>query len=159
MQDYKYLPQSIDQNISKYIFNKLIRLQWKNFMNLRKVYHYIPNQDIELMNEISSIGTELLKKYGLNKNIKSMFFNLYEDGQKKTPYHKDFYNADVFTLSLGSTRKFRIKNDKTKQSIGFDLKDGDSFYFTQKFNKEYKHAIMPTKKSMGKRISIVFFIS
>jgi alkylated DNA repair dioxygenase AlkB len=111
------------------------------------------------MREIVDIGNQLLNKYKLNKTVKSIFFNLYENGQKKTPYHKDSYNKDVFTLSLGSTRKFRIKNDLTGKSTGFDLKDGDSFYFTQKFNKEYKHAIMPTKKNVGQRISIVFFIS
>ena len=85
MQDYKYFPKSIDQNVSKYLFNKLIRLPWYNFMNLRKVYHYIPNKDVELMNEIVDIGNQLLDKYKLNKTIKSMFFNLYENGQKKTP--------------------------------------------------------------------------
>ena len=162
--EYKYIKNIINNDVANYYFKKLLlNINWIPILGLRKIYQYpiIENNLLfnELLEEIVLLGNELLKNINTRrKKIKSIFLNLYENGNDKAPYHKDMYECDVLTLSFGSTRKFRIKNDITKISEGFDLNNGDGFYFTKEFNDKNKHSLMPTKKNVGQRISVVFFI-
>ena len=142
-------------------------MDWINFLNLRKCFRYElyencePLRRIQILDELKlTVETLILNEPIIkNKKIIGIFLNYFTSGKDRIPYHKDSYQSDVLTLSLGGTRKFRIQNDLTKKSTGFDLEDGDFFYFNEEFNKTYKHSIMPTKKVVSDRISVVFFLT
>jgi len=157
---YMYFQKAMDESLTKYYFKELSNLPWMNFFNLRKAFRYnVGIGNVPIMNEIITTLMTMLESQGIkNRECIGAFVNLYENGSQKTPYHKDSYGTDVFTLSLGATRRFRIKRDYDNHSIGFDLEDGDCFFFTEAFNSLWKHSVQPTKKSVGQRISVVLFV-
>ena len=156
----KHFKKAIDSSLTQYYFDSLKRLNWINFMNLRQCFRYElyengePFDRISILDELKLVVETLFK----NKKVVGIFLNYFTSGKDRIPYHKDSYQSDVLTLSLGGTRKFRIQNDLTKKSTGFDLEDGDFFYFNEEFNKTYKHSITPTKKAVSDRISVEFFL-
>ena len=158
---YKYSEKVMDQSLTRYYMNGLQDLGWMPFLNLRECFRYpsLDGKEIPILDELKLTVEQLMPKLGIDgKEVVAMFLNRFKTGKDRIPYHKDSYDSDVLTLSLGATRRFRIQKDSTKKSIGFDLSDGDFFYFTKEFNNNYKHSVTPTKKSVGERISVVFFL-
>lgn len=158
---YRYINRVMDNSLTKYYFNGLLDLPWIPILNLRKVFQYefeIKMYEIPIIDELKLTMEKIMEKNNIEGKIISMFFNYFENGKNRIPYHKDSYQTNILTLSLGGKRRFRIKNDKTKKSIGFDLRDGDLFFMTKEFNDKNKHSIMATKKKVEPRISVVFFI-
>ena len=99
----------------------------------------------------------------LETKVSGIWCNLYRTGDDYTPYHQDSYNSNVFTLSLGETRKFSARLKRPRGTpLGFrtdySLKNGDAFYFTTDFNSNHEHTVPKSRKNNGPRISIVFFI-
>jgi alkylated DNA repair dioxygenase AlkB len=118
----------------------------------------IDRDDFELYKHpiIIDLKNKIENEYGFR--IKGIFVNLYKDGSNYTPYHKDTYGGTgIFTVSVGGSRQFSVKNDNSKEVTKYILEDGDLFYFNSKFNEENKHSITLTKKNVEPRISIVFF--
>ncbi len=91
--------------------------------------------------------------------VSSIWCNRYTHGAHYTPYHQDKYGCDIITLSLGATRKFSMRRKSNRSGrVDFQLVNGDVFYFTQEVNDEWEHTITKTKKDVGPRISLVFFV-
>lgn len=108
---------------------------------------------------ISSMRDKIENEYGMR--VMGIFGNLYErDGNDYAPYHKDSYGdgKGVFTVSIGGTRMFYTKNDKTGEVTKHKLEDGDLFYFNSQYNSKHKHSIPKLKSFKDPRISIVFFV-
>jgi len=107
---------------------------------------------------IGSIRDKIEDEYGMK--VKGIFGNHYENGNHYAPYHKDTYGEGkgVFTVSIGGTRMFYTKNDKTGLVAKHKLEDGDLFYFNSQFNDKHKHSIPKLKTYNDPRISIVFFV-
>jgi alkylated DNA repair dioxygenase AlkB len=100
-------------------------------------------------------------EYQKKVNVIGVFCNFYRNGNDYTPFHKDNYDSDVISISLGGTRRFVLKNDKDKSKKVFQLDNGDLFWLTEKMNNEYTHSIPKTKAKKLKdldRISIVLFV-
>jgi len=92
------------------------------------------------------------------KNVSGIWCNLYENGDHYTPEHRDSYGSYVYTLSLGETRSFHMKNATTGETLKYNLQSGDLFYFDFLSNRDYLHSIPKTHRAnVGERISIVFF--
>ena len=90
--------------------------------------------------------------------VSGVFCNYYQDGEAYTPYHADQYGKDIATLSLGTTRDFYFKHNKTGVRTHYLLEHGDLFYFPPTINNEYKHTVPIRKKCKDPRISLVFFL-
>lgn len=98
----------------------------------------------------------------LESTVTGVWCNKYRNGTDNTPYHQDSYSSHVFTISFGETRRFLmkpIKSENNKDTLKYDLKHGDAFYFSPDANDKYKHSIPKTTKNNDERISIVFFMS
>ncbi|MDD4930858.1 MAG: hypothetical protein PHG66_01730 [Candidatus Colwellbacteria bacterium] len=108
---------------------------------------------------IGSMRDRIENEYGMK--VKGVFGNHYEkEGNDYAPYHKDSYGdgKGVFTVSIGGTRMFYTKDDKTGVVTKHKLDDGDLFYFNSQFNSKHKHSIPKLKSYKDPRISIVFFV-
>ena len=90
--------------------------------------------------------------------VQGIFCNLYRTGEDYCPYHRDQYDCDVWTLSLGDTRDFLVKKDGTgTKADTYTLKSGDLYFMDQRLHKTHRHSIPVRKGRKGSRISLVFF--
>ena len=132
-------------------------MQWKAGRKLpRKIFSYPAGNKGEIP-ILDSLIKLIENKY--KTNVLSIWMNLYENGDHWTPPHKDTYGTDVYTLSFGATRHFWLQHDSTGDKLEYELANGDLFYFNEETNSQYKHCIPKTKKDVGPRISVVFFVN
>ncbi len=118
----------------------------------RKVAHWSG----ETSSVAGAIIQSLVKDLGVP--VCGVFLNLYEDGQDFCPFHKDLYGMDVYTLSLGASRRFLLKPDgKGTVSTRVSLESGDLYYMAEALHQNHKHAIPKNKTVHDSRISVVFF--
>ncbi len=158
----------------------------------RLVYRYDPNamskavklmaRNVPLPDELEDarqirVLDALIRRLEMDtgRKITGVFCNQYRDGKDYTPSYQDSYGCDVFTLSLGATRKCvfdpiagqplavdpiagvsetDLIHEPERQT--FDLNSGDLLYFNMAANNVYKHSI-PSCSKAGPRISLVFF--
>lgn len=89
--------------------------------------------------------------------------NWYIDGNDSVGWHDDneymFGSEDVLiiSLSLGSTRKFRIKSKDGYYDHKIDLNNGDLLTMEKKFQMFYLHSLpKENKKTVGQRINLTW---
>lgn len=129
----------------------------------------INNKNIRNMNDYEEIMY-------LKKSIEKMFgykydyclVNIYDDGNNYIPYHsdKDIGNKNIFSISLGATRKFRLrKKSKTKGfDYEFQMESGDAILMLgpnsnnnmQGCQQVYKHSVPKERKVKKSRINLTF---
>ncbi|MBP02235.1 MAG: hypothetical protein CMM25_05460 [Rhodospirillaceae bacterium] len=62
----------------------------------------------------------------------------------------------IASLTLGETRDFTLRNNKTKKRTNFKLEDGDILLMKGDTQRNYKHSIGKVKEEVGERINITF---
>ena len=146
--------KSFYPNLYTDVINEL-NLEYINFFK-----RYVQRIDIDDINAypiISKIINNIQTNYSVV--IQGVFVNLYYNGTNYAPYHKDSYGGSgVFTLSIGGSREFLTKHDKTKLVTKYTLEDGDLLFFNNEFNDYHKHSIPIRKRMNSSRISIVCFV-
>ncbi len=127
-------------------------VQWSTGRNLpRLVCSYEVGSLVSLDQLI-----ELIEK-AFNVSVEGVWCNFYRDGNDYTPPHKDSYNTDVYTLSLGGTRNCVFTKDADANRSVYALQSGDILFFDQATNAQYKHSIPKSSAVNDPRISVVFF--
>lgn len=97
-----------------------------------------------------------------NADFNGILINEYVDGNNSIGAHSDdetglSKNAGIVAISYGSTRKFRIRNKKTKQIVkDIYMKHGEVLQMKGNFQKEFTHEIPVEKKVTESRISFTF---
>lgn len=159
----------IDKSLTEYYFHELETcipwqtIMWKKGKILPRMCHrYDPlaNGPIEPLDQLIQMLNIKLKT-----NIEGCWCNLYRNGADNTPWHQDSYNADIFTLSFGSTRDCLVRTyedngtrwGKTGKSECITLNKGDLLFFDSKYDSHHQHSIPVRKRIDEPRISIVFF--
>lgn len=85
--------------------------------------------------------------------------NRYRSGADSMGMHSDDEPemGDVIgSLSLGATRTFRIKHNKTKEAMNFPVGHGTLIIMAGTMQKYWKHEIPKTKEPVGERINLTF---
>lgn len=87
--------------------------------------------------------------------------NFYRDGSDTVGYHRDsehiFGEAPtIASLSCGATRKFRMRNRRTKEKLDFDLASGDLLVFSKNHVVDWEHSVPKTAKPVGPRLNLTF---
>jgi len=115
--------------------------------------------------------TEQLQKYidwvnlnevsnGRSGELNGILLNWYENGDHYIGWHSDDEpqldkSFPVYTISLGATRTFKIREKKNKNIVtDFELKNNDFFIMGGEFQKHYQHHLPKRKKCINSRISI-----
>ena len=85
--------------------------------------------------------------------------NRYRSGQDSMGLHADNepeMGNVIGSLSLGATRTFRIRHNKTKETMNFPVGHGTLIIMAGTMQKFWKHEIPKTKQSVGERINLTF---
>jgi hypothetical protein len=85
--------------------------------------------------------------------------NRYRSGQDSMGMHADDepeMGNVIGSLSLGATRTFRIKHNKTKEAMSFPVGHGTLIIMAGTMQQFWKHEIPKTKEPVGERINLTF---
>jgi len=91
----------------------------------------------------------------------TLLLNYYMDGSKSMGWHSDDdydhggYPA-VASLSVGATRRFRVRTREHEQSWGLDLAAGGLLVMEGKSQEETQHSVPKTARECGPRINLTF---
>ena len=100
------------------------------------------------------------KKKGRIGGLNGVLVNWYEDGEHYIGWHSDDEsqldeNAPIYTISLGVTRTFKIREKKNKKNVtNYELENNDFLIMGGEFQKHYQHQLPKRKKCKHSRISI-----
>ncbi len=85
--------------------------------------------------------------------------NRYRNGQDSMGMHADNepeMGNVIGSLSLGATRTFRIKHNKTKETMSFRVGNGTLIIMAGTMQQFWKHEVPKTKENVGERINLTY---
>lgn len=85
--------------------------------------------------------------------------NRYRSGADSVGMHADDEPEEgnvIGSLSLGATRTFRIKHNKTKETRTFELAHGTLLIMAGTMQQFWKHEVPKTTQPVGERINLTF---
>jgi hypothetical protein len=85
--------------------------------------------------------------------------NRYRSGQDSMGMHADNepgMGSVIGSLSLGATRTFRIKHNKTKETMSFPVGHGTLIIMAGTMQQFWKHEIPKTKQEVEERINLTY---
>lgn len=91
----------------------------------------------------------------------SVLLNRYADGQDCVGWHSDDDydpgpHAGVASVSLGATRRFRLRNRHTRETVRVDLVAGSLLLMGPGTQRDWQHALPRSKKCLEVRINLTF---
>mgnify|MGYP002684669528 CR=1 FL=1 len=94
-------------------------------------------------------------------SFNSALLNRYRDGHDSMGWHADDErelgtNPVIASVSLGATRRFRMKHLASKETLAIDLTDGSLLVMAGTTQHHWQHAIPKTKLEVGERINLTF---
>lgn len=85
--------------------------------------------------------------------------NRYRSGADSMGWHADDereMGEVIGSLSLGATRKFRIRHNQTRETQTFELGHGALIIMSGTMQQFWQHEVPKTKKNVGERINLTF---
>lgn len=155
-------PKFIDESVSdQYLDIFTLKVRWVTFSpspSSRLVHIWDSFSEDEMINDIIFNIIRKLKDDCNVTECQGVFMNNYINGEDYCPYHKDRYESDVYTVSLGSSRDLLIKEDGSKSPAEkISLDSGDLYFMSKELNDSHKHSVPVRKNVKRPRISLVFF--
>lgn len=91
----------------------------------------------------------------------SVLVNRYKDGNDTVGWHSDdepeLGPAPIIaSLSLGATRRFLLRNKRTKETFHFDLAHGDLLLMLGECQLEFTHSVPRTRHVVAPRVNLTF---
>lgn len=160
---YQYFLKIEWSNDVYQMYGKTIMPKRKTFM-YGKNYTYSGNTKISVPfdKQIHYLSQLIEKQLKLPKNyFNACLLNFYPDGEAGLFYHKDDEeemnkNAPIVSFSIGATRKFYLKHDKTKEVVKLEHKSGGILVMNPETQKDWIHSIPKDKNIRSGRISLTF---
>ncbi len=85
--------------------------------------------------------------------------NLYRDGRDSMGWHADDepeMGEVIGSLSLGASRKFRIRHNTTRETMTFEAGHGTLIIMSGTMQSNWQHEVPKTKLLVGERINLTF---
>ena len=85
--------------------------------------------------------------------------NRYRDGQDSMGWHADDepeMGNLIASLSLGASRKFRIRHNATRHTMDFVLPHGSLLIMAGRMQEFWQHEVPKTRRPVGQRINLTF---
>jgi alkylated DNA repair dioxygenase AlkB len=123
------------------------------------MYSGVPHEPMEWTPELSAIR-ELVSS-SAQVSFNSVLLNLYRDGSDSVSWHSDDEEElgaepTIASMSLGATRRFRLRERRTRESLGLDLADGSLLLMSGASQRDWEHCLTKTKRAVGPRINLTF---
>lgn len=95
------------------------------------------------------------------RSFNSVLANLYRDGSDSMGWHADKEkelgkDPLIASLSLGQARLFKIKHNKTKETLDLELQHGDLLIMSGVLQHHWRHSLPKVAGKLGKRINLTF---
>lgn len=98
-------------------------------------------------------------KFAAGVTFNSCLAVLYRDGSDSVAWHADDetdMGPVVVSMSFGSTRRFSVRCNATREVTDFDLAHGDLLVMRAGAQEHFEHCIRKTAKPVGPRVSLTF---
>jgi alkylated DNA repair dioxygenase AlkB len=122
------------------------------------IYRYSGTQNVAL--PWTSTLLEIKRKIeAVQGRYNYCLLNRYRSGADSVGMHADDEPGmdDVIgSLSLGATRTFRIRHDKTKETMSFPVGNGTLIIMARTMQQFWKHEVPKTTENVGERINLTF---
>jgi alkylated DNA repair dioxygenase AlkB len=123
------------------------------------MYSGVPHEPMEWTPELSAIR-ELVSS-SAQVSFNSVLLNLYRDGSDSVSWHSDDEEElgaepTIASMSVGATRRFRLRERRTRESLGLDLADGSLLLMSGASQRDWEHCLTKTKRAVGPRINLTF---
>jgi alkylated DNA repair dioxygenase AlkB len=128
------------------------------------IYTYSRTRHVPLpwSETLSMLRREVENTVGFEVN--SVLCNLYRDGQDSMGMHSDSEpelgeNPVVVSLSLGATRKFRLRHrnkHRSARDLDLDLASGSLLVMSGTTQRVYRHGVPKQRAALGARINLTF---
>ena len=97
----------------------------------------------------------------LQAGFNSVLANLYRDGADRLGFHRDSEpelgpEPLIASVSLGATRRFRMRAREGAGTFGIDLTHGSLLVMWGPTQRNWLHAVPPTAREVGPRINLTF---
>ncbi len=94
-------------------------------------------------------------------HFNSVLANLYRDGADSMGWHADKekelgVNPAIASLSFGDQRLFKIRHNKTKETLNLELQHGDLLLMSGPLQHHWHHCLPKTRKPKQARINLTF---
>ena len=145
------------------IFQKVIpcpRLTaWYGDEGAGYMYSGIPHEPLPWTAELKALRDEVSAATGARFN--SALLNRYRGGEDSVSWHRDDEpelgrDPVIASLSLGATRRFKLRHLATKETHSLDLSDGSLLLMSGPSQREWEHCLTKTKRAVGERINLTF---
>ena len=122
-------------------------------------YSGIRNEPLEWTAELARLRDEVGEAAGVSFN--SVLLNLYRDGSDSVSWHSDDEpelgpDPTIASVSLGATRRFKLRHKATRETVVRDLEDGSLLLMSGNSQRLWEHCITKTRRPVGKRINLTF---
>jgi len=123
------------------------------------MYSGVHHEPLEWTEELAELRELASAEAGARFN--SVLLNLYRDGSDSVSWHRDDEPElgplpTIASLSLGATRRFRLRGKGAGETHGMDLEDGSLLLMTGSSQRDWEHCLTKTKRAVGARINLTF---
>lgn len=99
--------------------------------------------------------------HALGAQFNSVLLNAYRDGADSMGWHADDepeLGTDplIASVSLGASRRFRLRPRQGGPSSGIDLAHGSLLVMRDRSQADFRHAVPKTRRAVGLRINLTF---
>jgi alkylated DNA repair dioxygenase AlkB len=113
--------------------------------------HWIP--------QLKLLKDKLNNNFGTNVN--SVLINVYRTGANKLGWHSDDEDElgdrpTIYSISLGETRSFGLKNKKTQKTCIVELQSNSLLIMAKETQAKWLHSILPNPERLSSRVNITF---
>ena len=177
--DFYYFEQFITESKANALYQQLACLNWQQpSLTVFNKEHRIPRKQIYMGDEGTGYrysnhlflpepwhGSVLNLKNTLNNWFSTQFnavlLNWYRTGEDKMGWHADNeaelgFSPTIASISLGAVRKFKIRENSTKQVTDLPLANGSCLLMTGRSQENYQHSLPVQKRVVDGRINLTF---
>ena len=91
----------------------------------------------------------------------SLLLNCYRDGNDSIGFHADDEpelgdDPVVPSVSLGATRRFVLRHNRTRERVTYDLTHGSLLLMGGTTQRHWRHAVPRTRGPVGLRVNLTF---
>lgn len=179
--DFRYFPAWLEPGEAERLFNlfladlpwesQTIRLFGKEVLIPRQEVFFATDTELSYGYSGNRLKTHLLTGELRNLlgrinqtqelELNCVLCNLYGDGNDSNGWHADNepelgFNPHIASLSLGATRKFELRHNRTRETFRFSLESGSLLVMGNSSQLHYQHRIPKEPKIGLPRINLTF---